>query len=92
LTPKIVRDEQAIPKEVWMSSKTGLGIDLLKEALLELLSGQIIYLTVLLRPEQSKLRATLYQMGAIISETIDDTGQYQLQLRIQREDYLRLFP
>ena len=92
LTPKIVRDEQGIPKEVWLSSKTGLGVDLLKEALLELLSGQIIYPLVLLKPEQSKLRAILYQMGAVISENIDETGQSQLQLRIQREDFTRLFP
>lgn len=91
LEPRLVRDADGRPVEVWISTQTGAGIPLLLEALRELLPGQIIHPQAILKPEQGKLRATLYSMGAVLSEQIDETGNYHLQLRIQRADYLRLF-
>jgi GTP-binding protein HflX len=87
---RLVRDSEGRPAEVWLSAHSGEGIELLHEALRELLPGQIIYCSVELKPEQSKLRAQLYQMGAVLSEKAGESGEYQLQLRIQRKDYLRL--
>ncbi len=91
VTPRINRNSEGRPVEVWMSARTGLGVDLLQEALRELLPGQIVYCQVALSPDQGRLRATLYNMGAVVSEEIDEAGQCLLQLRIQRADYLRLF-
>lgn len=90
LTPRMVRNAEGRPTEVWLSARTGAGIELLTEALRELLPGQIIDCQVTLTPQQGKLRAALYELGAVLAEQIDATGQYQLQLRIQRTDYLRL--
>ncbi len=91
VTPRINRNSEGRPVEVWMSARTGAGVDLLQEALRELLPGQIVYCQVVLNPDQGRLRATLYNMGAVISEEINEAGQCLLQLRIQRADYLRLF-
>ena len=91
LAPRLVRDSQGRPVEVWLSARTGEGIHLLQEALRELLPGQIIYCEVTLKPEQGKTRAELYRLGTVVVEHIDDEGNSQLQLRIQRTDYQRLF-
>jgi GTPase len=91
LSPRIVRDEMGKPIEVWLSARTGVGIELLQEALRELLPKQMIYCQVSLAPDQGRLRAALYSLGAVISEHVDDTGHSQLQLHIQRTDYSRLF-
>ena len=91
LLPRIARDRDGRPVEVWMSAHTGAGIELLREALCELLPGQIIHCQAILKPEQGKLRATLYSMGAVLAEATDESGNHLLQLRIRREDYHRLF-
>lgn len=91
LAPRLVRNEEGRPREVWLSAQTGAGIELLHEALRELLPGQIIYCQATLKPEQGKLRAQLYQLGAVLSEQVDEAGNHQFQLRIQRADYQRLF-
>jgi GTPase len=91
IVPRINRNAEGVPTEVWMSAQSGAGIDLLKVALLELLPGQIIYCDAVIKPEQGKLRAALYQLGAVLSETTDEAGNHQLQLRIKRTDYVRLF-
>lgn len=91
LSPRIVRNDQGRPVEVWLSSRSGAGMGLLSEALRELLPGQIIYPAVVLKPEQGKLRAALYRMGAVLSEQVDESGNCHLELRIQRSDYLKLF-
>jgi len=91
LVPHINRNDQGRPIEVWLSAQSGAGIDLLEEALRELLPGQIMYCQVNLRPEQGKLRAALYRLGAVLSEQIDENGHHHLALRIQRADYIKLF-
>jgi len=91
MPPRLSRNSEGKPEEVWLSSQTGEGIDLLHLALLELLPGQIIFSRDILSPEEGKLRAVLYQLGAVIAETIDENGNYILDLRILRSDYMRLF-
>jgi GTPase len=90
-TPRITRDSEGRPIEVWLSAQTGEGIELLLGTLSELLSVQVVYREVSLSPQQGKLRASLYNMGVVVNETIDESGYFQLRLRIQQSDYLRLF-
>ncbi|MBS0351915.1 MAG: GTPase HflX, partial [Proteobacteria bacterium] len=89
--PRITRGEDGKPTEVWVSAQTGAGIELLQAALSERLSEEVIYTEVTLKSEQGKLRAALYQLGAVLSEQIDSNGHHQLQIRLQRSDYKRLF-
>lgn len=91
LAPRLMRDAQGHPTEVWVSAHTGAGMELLQTALSELLPKQVMDCQVILNPGQGKLRAALYRLGAIIAEQITETGQYQLQLHIQRADYQRMF-
>ncbi len=89
--PHIERDEQNKPKQVWISASQNIGIDLLLKALTELLFGEPIRRHVLLTPQQAALRAELYRLKAIESETTDDEGNWLLSICISKTDFERLF-
>ncbi|MFI4918319.1 MAG: ribosome rescue GTPase HflX [Legionellales bacterium] len=76
---------------VWMSAAAGTGIDLLKEAIATQLHGSILIEDVLLKGAEAKLRAHLYQLGAVVSESINDEGDWLLKIRITKAEKQRLF-
>lgn len=89
--PRLDRLADKEPWRVWISAITGAGIELLQQALMELLEKDIVYYTVRLAPTQGRLRATLYTLNAIENETIDDEGYWLLKLKLKKADYERLF-
>lgn len=64
--------------------------DGLTGALAELLGGAFWQGTVQLKPAQAKLRAQLYEAGAVTAEAISEQGEYQLELCYPRNDLARL--
>lgn len=77
--------------KVWGSAQTGAGIDLLLTTICDALQVDWIQTSVVLKPEQAKLRAQLYQMQAVQSEHIDPEGYSCLQIRLAKAEYNRLF-
>ncbi|MFK7830953.1 MAG: ribosome rescue GTPase HflX [Congregibacter sp.] len=88
--PRIDRDDEGVPTRVWLSAEKGLGIDLLTQAVAERLGGDLLRETVHLRPDQARLRAALYALGAVEDEQFDEDGTAQLQLSLPRLDWERL--
>ncbi len=88
--PRIDRDEDGVPQRVWVSAHTGDGLDLLYDAISELLSGEIIQQQIVLESGQGKLRALLYEANVVLSESYDEQGRPCLEFRMQRVDYLKL--
>ena len=88
--PKIQRDDSGRPVRVWVSAVNGDGTDLLQEAIKELLSDDILQGQLTLRPEQGRVRARLYKLGAIQSESCLECGDILLNIRLPRPDYERL--
>ncbi len=80
--PGIDYDEGGRPRRVWISAAKGLGIDLLFQAISECLAEETLECTLQLEPAEARLRAKLYAEGAIVSETMDDDGRYQLAIRV----------
>jgi GTPase len=89
--PRIDRHKDGHPKRVWLSAKTGAGIDLLFEAIIELLSQGLLRCQVVLSPSEAKKRAQLYELGVVKSEHLDETNQMVLEIEIQPIDYERIF-
>lgn len=77
--------------KVWLSAATGQGLDLLKEAIAVQLHGTVIIEDILIKVSQAKLRAQLYQLGSVLSESITDEGDWQLKIRITADQKQRLF-
>ena len=88
--PKLEYDEDDRPKRIWISAAKGLGIDLLKKTIAKLLYESPIYRSVCLSADQGRLRAKLYDIGAVQSESIDEEGNYCLKVRLLKKD-LSLF-
>lgn len=77
--------------KVWISAAANLGLDLLKEAISTMLHGAIVVEDIQLKPAQAKLRAQLYQLGAVINESINQEGEWLLKIRITQAQKHRLF-
>jgi len=76
--------------KVWVSSKTGAGLELLRDAIITQLHGDVIEEDIVLAVGEAKLRAQLYELGAVLSETLIDEGGWKLKIRINSDERQRL--
>lgn len=88
--PHVVRDDQGVPRAVWLSAKTGEGCELLCEIINELLQKNIVKLSLILPPSSWNLRAVLYESKAVVSEKFDEDGNDLLEIQISEVELNRL--
>ncbi|OLQ86013.1 GTPase HflX [Vibrio ponticus] len=89
--PRIERDEEGIPRTVWVSAMEGKGIDLLFTALTERLASQMVQYQLCIPPQhQGRLRSTFFQMKCIQHEEYDQDGNLLINIRMQQVDWSRL--
>ena len=72
--PRIDRDASGRPQAVWLSAATGAGIELLRQALGELLGGERVQSELRLPLTAGRLHARLKAAGAIAGEQVDEHG------------------
>lgn len=72
--PRIDRDAEGRPQKVWLSAARGIGIDLLRQALGELLGGDRVQSALHLPLSAGRLHARLRAAGAIVGEEVDEHG------------------
>jgi GTP-binding protein HflX len=89
-SPRIDRDDAGIPRRVWLSAKSGAGIDLLLQVVGEMLGDEVVSQTLQLSPAQGKLRARFYERGAVTQESVNDQGQVILSVKLPKADFERL--
>ncbi len=83
--PAHIEDEHnSLPARVWLSSLTGEGLDALYKKLSSIFSKNIYKNSLRLHPALSRLRASLYEEDAILNEEISETGEYLLDISIQK--------
>ncbi len=87
---RIDRSADGLPERVWLSAQTGEGVELLLQAIAELLGRDMVSEEVTILPEQGGLRAELYSLGAVQQEEFGDDGAAHLQVRLSRTDWNRL--
>jgi GTP-binding protein HflX len=90
--PRIVRDESGRPTAVYLSAVTDEGVELLFEAIRERLSVTFFDEEIRLDPDRAKLRAALYEMGAVCTEQWESDGSSRLHVRLPLTDWHRLNP
>ncbi len=79
---RIERDEEGRPVRVFVSSRTGEGLDLLRTAIAASLYPDLIEEEILLPPSAARLRAQLFSLHAVRSEKVDDDGGLRLTVRL----------
>lgn len=88
--PMLERNEDGKPARIWLSARTGAGMELLRSAISELLGEDVVQRDLLLSPQHGRLRAKLYARGAVRNEQVDAAGAVCLQIRLPRHDLDRL--
>jgi GTP-binding protein HflX len=89
---RAVRNESGVITAVYVSAATGEGLELLHEAIRERLSVTLFDEEITLDPQRGKLRAALYEMGAVCSEHWESDGSSRLHVRLPLADWRRLNP
>ncbi|MCC2525488.1 GTPase HflX [Vibrio coralliilyticus] len=89
--PRIERDEEGVPRAVWVSAMEGIGIELLFDALTERLASQMVQYQLRIPPQhQGRIRSTFFQMKCIQQEEYDQDGNLLIDVRMQQVDWSRL--
>ena len=82
--PRLERDAAGRPRAVWASAATGVGIDLLLAALTERLRGDAVHGWLCLPPLAARLRARLFELGAVMTERAGPDGEWLIEVRTSR--------
>jgi GTP-binding protein HflX len=82
----IIRNSHNQPQLVYVSAKTGEGINFLLEAIQELLSARFCEFTARLGAAHGRLRSMLYASKAVVCESYDDEGQSIVSVKITPVD------
>jgi GTP-binding protein HflX len=84
--PRIDHADDGSVKRIWLSVESGDGIDLLKQTLIDQFREKMVEGKLVLSPSDARIRARLFEAGAIREEKIDDDGQFLLQISMSRRD------
>jgi GTP-binding protein HflX len=90
LVPRIDRDENGRPQRVWVSAQERLGLELIPQAIAELLGRDIVSGDVVIEARMGRLRARLYEAGAVQREVQRDDGSAVLTIKMPALDFQRL--
>ena len=88
--PFIERDDQGRPVRVWCSAKSGVGTELIFQAVSELLADELVDEEIRIPPQQGQLRALLFEKKAVLTESYAENGDILLHIRIQTKDFRQL--
>ena len=74
-------------QSVWISAKSGQGLDSLAPTIADILGKRRAVRDLCLPVTQAKLRAKLYRMEAILAESIDEYGHFTLTVCLPYADF-----
>ncbi|NIF25380.1 GTPase HflX [Pantoea sp. Tr-811] len=88
--PQIQRNADGKPERVWVSARDGRGLELVGQAIAELLGDDLYVGTLCLEQRFARLRAQFFALGAVQSEEHDEEGRSLLSVRLPRVELNRL--
>ncbi|MCW9057710.1 MAG: GTPase HflX [Gammaproteobacteria bacterium] len=89
--PQLQRDAEGRPTRVWISAASGAGLDLLLQAITELFQESVLHGWLRLAPAAGRLRARLHTLGEVLKESVDEQGEWSIEVRAPRGELERLF-
>ena len=90
--PHVDYDEQGRAKRIWLSSKTGNGIDLVIESLKEFFGQEFVHCWVKLNPSDAKMRAKFYELGVVVAESDPEDGGFLIEVSMQKHRLEEIVP
>jgi len=94
LTPgarsRMVCDDRGRPAEVWLSAHSGDGLKALRQALEVLVFQDTRRRQLRVPPQAGRVRAFLYERAVVLSERLDETGTWLLDVDIDAAQWGRV--
>ncbi|MCF7984086.1 MAG: GTPase HflX [Thiohalocapsa sp.] len=87
---RVDRDADGLPRRVWLSARSGEGLELLAAALAEHFRGESARERLLLGPADGGLRAWLFANARIVSEASTEQGGWEMEVELSRAQRERL--
>ncbi len=88
--PHTRNDADGLVSDIWLSARSGEGIDVLHKAIAVRVRQEPLRLQCTLRPEQGALRARLYELARVLEERFDEDGGQHLQIEIDQATWAGL--
>jgi GTP-binding protein HflX len=88
--PRIERNAHGVVTKVWVSSIDGAGKELLLEAIAERIGEAVIETNVTVRPQDGRIRAQFFELGAVVGEIPCEDGSVEMHLRIQESSLRKI--
>ncbi|MFK7997842.1 MAG: ribosome rescue GTPase HflX [Granulosicoccus sp.] len=86
----VERSESGEAQAIWLSAKSGDGVDELVQLIGERLSAERTSGWMVLLPSQGKLRSQLYSAAAVVEEVMQDDGVVHAQIDMDAVEFARL--
>ena len=87
--PRVTNNRKGEGRAVWLSAVSGAGVSLLLESIGKRLRQKKIHGVIRLQPSQGRLRALLFEMGAILQEKPADDGGWIVELEMVEREFRR---
>ncbi|NIR30786.1 MAG: GTPase HflX [Gammaproteobacteria bacterium] len=81
-TPRLERDARGCIRRVWLSARTGAGLDLLSDAIIERLGLGTVRRWIYLPQTEGRLRARLFELGTVVDEYPWGDGRWVMEVEI----------
>jgi GTP-binding protein HflX len=88
--PRFERDADGEVREVWLSAKTGDGIELLLQGLDEFFRRDEVRRVLRFTPGEGRLRAAFFEAGKVLRDTPLETGGWELEVELPRRSFDQL--
>ncbi|MEM9100862.1 MAG: ribosome rescue GTPase HflX [Pseudomonadota bacterium] len=90
LEPRIDYDDEGQITRVWVSAKTGAGMELLLNALGQRIFTNICEKSIVLSVNAAQVRSRLYRDDYVQEESIAEDGSFWLRVRMKNSEWQRL--
>jgi GTP-binding protein HflX len=91
LSARVETDEDGFPGRVWLSAKTGEGIEGLLDAIIQFIRSRVQHHRLNLPASAGKLRAHLFDMGVVRNEEYDEKGGWMMEVDMESHRLDQIF-
>jgi GTP-binding protein HflX len=88
--PRLERDADGRVRRVWLSARSGEGVDLLLQALSEHFGHDRVRRSISLGPADGAVRAWFYSHSRVIADSFNAQGGWDLEVELPRAELERL--
>lgn len=84
--PRLESDAGGRARRVWLSARSGAGLELLAEAVLSHVARERVRRRVRLLASQGAIRAKLFEVATVVRDIPDDAGGWRMDVEIQKRN------